>query len=134
LSRSGRRRWVRLPEAFVGGGVPRDVFALFMGTASLGAARDRQDPEDLDLMRRNVAQALIARRWSTTRGWIPSASFRPRQLGRVDRCGCGHRGGSRLRPRVQRGQRASTRAAAGWAGAEPEGLTVIVVVVRERTT
>jgi len=51
-----------LPEAFVGEGSPRLVFALFMGTALAISALPviAKILSDLDLMRRNVAQALLA--------------------------------------------------------------------------
>jgi Kef-type K+ transport system membrane component KefB len=62
-----------LPEAFVGGAAHRDVFALFMGTAlSLSALPViAKILTDLDLMRRNVAQALIAAAMiDDVAGWI----------------------------------------------------------------
>src|SRR5262245_18481555 len=51
-----------LPEAFVGESAPRLVFALFMGTALAISALPviAKILSDLDLMRRNVAQALLA--------------------------------------------------------------------------
>lgn len=51
-----------LPETFVGEGSPRLVFALFMGTALAISALPviAKILSDLDLMRRNVAQALLA--------------------------------------------------------------------------
>jgi len=51
-----------LPESFVGEGAQRLVFALFMGTALAISALPviAKILADLDLMRRNVAQALLA--------------------------------------------------------------------------
>ena len=62
-----------LPEVFVGDAVSRNVFALFMGTAlSLSALPViAKILSDLDLMRRNVAQALIAAAMvDDVAGWI----------------------------------------------------------------
>ena len=62
-----------LPGVFVGGSTERVVFALFMGTA-LGISAlpvIAKILSDLDLMRRNVAQVLIAAAMANdTAGWI----------------------------------------------------------------
>jgi Kef-type K+ transport system membrane component KefB len=62
-----------LPDAFVGGETERVVFALFMGTA-LGISAlpvIAKILSDLDLMRRNVAQVLIAAAMADDiAGWI----------------------------------------------------------------
>ncbi len=62
-----------LPDAFVGEGAPRPVFALFMGTA-LGISAlpvIAKVLSDLDLMRRNVAQVLLAAAMlDDIAGWI----------------------------------------------------------------
>ncbi len=62
-----------LPDGFVGGSTERLVFALFMGTA-LGISAlpvIAKILSDLDLMRRNVAQVLIAAAMANdVAGWI----------------------------------------------------------------
>jgi Kef-type K+ transport system membrane component KefB len=62
-----------LPAAFVGEGTPREVFALFMGTA-LGISAlpvIAKILSDLDLMRRNIAQVLLAAAMADDiAGWI----------------------------------------------------------------
>jgi Kef-type K+ transport system membrane component KefB/nucleotide-binding universal stress UspA family protein len=62
-----------LPDAFVGGSTERLVFALFMGTA-LGISAlpvIAKILSDLDLMRRNIAQVLIAAAMADDlAGWI----------------------------------------------------------------
>jgi Kef-type K+ transport system membrane component KefB len=62
-----------LPEAFVGGAADRTVFALFLGTA-LGISAlpvIATILADLDLMRRNVAQVLLAAAMANdVAGWI----------------------------------------------------------------
>ena len=64
---------VALPAAFVGEGTEREVFALFMGTA-LGISAlpvIATILSDLDLMRRNVAQVLLAAAMADDiAGWI----------------------------------------------------------------
>jgi Kef-type K+ transport system membrane component KefB/nucleotide-binding universal stress UspA family protein len=64
---------VVLPEEFVGEGAQREVFALFMGTA-LGISAlpvIAKILSDLDLMRRNVAQVLLAAAMADDiAGWI----------------------------------------------------------------
>jgi Kef-type K+ transport system membrane component KefB len=70
---SGAMLGMALPEAFVGAVGGRHVFALFMGTAlSLSALPViAKILSDLDLMRRNVAQALIAAAMvDDVAGWI----------------------------------------------------------------
>jgi Kef-type K+ transport system membrane component KefB len=62
-----------LPGEFVGEGAPREVFALFMGTA-LGISAlpvIAKILSDLDLMRRNIAQVLLAAAMADDiAGWI----------------------------------------------------------------
>jgi Kef-type K+ transport system membrane component KefB len=62
-----------LPDAFVGEGTPREVFALFLGTA-LGISAlpvIAKILSDLDLMRRNVAQVLLAAAMANdVAGWV----------------------------------------------------------------
>jgi Kef-type K+ transport system membrane component KefB len=62
-----------LPDAFVGEAAPRPIFALFMGTA-LGISAlpvIAKILSDLDLMRRNVAQVLLATAMlDDIAGWI----------------------------------------------------------------
>ena len=62
-----------LPGEFVGEGAPREVFALFMGTA-LGISAlpvIAKILSDLDMMRRNIAQVLLAAAMADDiAGWI----------------------------------------------------------------
>ena len=127
-----------LPEVFVGPEVPRNVFALFMGTAlSLSALPViAKILTDLDLMRRNVAQALIAAAMvDDVVGWILLGIVAGlAQSGAVDL--------GRLLVTVgglaafglfaftlgQRGVDAALRALRVRASDVPEGLTVMLVV------